>query len=271
MAESFDLITGGDISMEPASTTKRYRYVGPPDSWSGDMFDYVASYALANVSLTHSHPLGTLYRQDIQIHENHYARSYEITVPYGPRKKASGAYQISVRLGGGMVHIVAGRRISGYGLPDANKTVDNGGLIGVEAGEVRGADIPIESMSISVSFRHPEGVLNSAYIRAIGKIVGYPNSDSFLGFSAGEVLYSGGNLTESETEATANYDYTISPNRTAFEVAGITIATKKGWDIISPNIIKEENGGVPIKKVDYIEIIRPREWVPYASTFGWGG
>lgn len=271
MAIRFEKITGGDISMEPPTAVVKYRLTGAPSPLpGGDYFDYVASYVLNNVPSTYSHPRGTIFLQDIQIHENWYARHYDVVAPYTRFKKQSGAYQISVDQTGGSVHVTAGTRIAGYG--EAGNAVNNGGLIGVDGDEVLGCDIPVEETKINVMFRHPTAFLTRAYIRNTGRLVGFPNNDGFLGYDPGEVLYLGGQFTETDTESTAMYSFAISYNRTNFTIGGITITEKKGWDVISPAYKYAVDNGYGVRQLKYIEIIRPagREWTNYASVFGWG-
>lgn len=273
MAFRFNLITGNDMTMEPPTVTLKYRSEGAPEPLPGlDMFDYVASFALAVVPATYTHPLGILHLQDIQIHENWYAKEYMITAPYTRKKgKQAGAFQITVDQIGGTVHVIAGRRIAGFG-PDADK-VDNGGLIGVDGDEVHGVDIPIEETRINIRFRHPQGTLNAAYIKATGRLVGFPNDDGFLTYAPGEVLYLGGNFDESETEASAQYSFVISYNRSNFPVGPIIVSEKSGWDVISVIFKDDVDDGAAVKKIRYVEIVRPagREWKNYATVFGWGG
>lgn len=274
MSFRFKRITGGDITMADLSTVvTRYRSEGAPEPLpSQDFFDYVASHALdpTVIPKTYSLPIGTLYLSSLQIHENYYAREYEVSATYTRDKREVGAYQITVDQTGGTVHVTTGTRISGHG--NAADAVDNGGLIGVDGDKVQGVDIPIEQTKISVNFRHPGGVLTASYIRAIGTLVGRPNSDTFLGYAAGEVLYLGGQFSETNTEATAQYNFAISPNRTNFTVGGITISQKYGWDVISPTYKHDIDNNHPVRQLQYIEIVRPagRDWVAYASTFGWG-
>lgn len=269
-------LPGGDIGSEPPSATMKWRSTGNPGSWDGDYFSWIASYALRNIPKTFRHPLGILHLQDLQVNEVVHGLLYEISAPYGLFKKETGAYQITVDQTGGTVHVSAGTRIAGYG-PAANE-VDNGGLIGVEGDQVKGVDIPVETSKISVNFRHPEGALNRDYIIKIGRLVGRPNNDTFLGYDPGEVIYLGGNFTESNTEATATYQFAISYNLTNFVVGGITVTEKAGWDVLSP-IYKEttytdgEGNDHAVKNLAYIEIVRPagRSWLNYAPAFGWGG
>ena len=85
-------------------------------------------------------------------------------------------------------------------------------------------------------------------------------------------MYFGGNLTETNTEATATYYFEISYNRTGLVIGGITVAQKYGWDVISPTFKTTTNNGRKVKQLSYIEIIRPagRAWVDYKPIFGWG-
>ena len=271
MATRFEQITGGDITIEPPTATVRWRVSGTPTNMpAGDYFTYISSFALQSIPRVYNHPLGLIYLQDIQIHENWYARHYDITAPYGRNKKESGAYQISVDQTGGTVHVTAGTRIAGYG--EAVDAVDNGGLIGVDGDEVHGTDVTVEETKINVQFRHPEAFLTRAYIRSIGRLVGFPNNDAFLGYDPGEAVYLGGQFTETDTESTAQYSFAISYNRTNFEVGGITITEKKGWDVISPCYKSDVDNDKRVRKLAYIEIVRPagREWKNYGSAFGWG-
>ena len=274
MAITFQEIPGGDMAFRDPIEVRRFRATNVPQG-SFDAFEYVADYALQNTAKTIVTSVGTLNRQDIQIHENVYARSYEITVPYGIQQRQSGAYQITVDQTGGMVNVKAGRRITGYQLA-AGDMVDNGGLIGVEGDDVKGIEIPVEQTKIVVMFRHPQGILSKAYIDRVGHIVGYPNSDSFLGYAAGEVLFKGGNFSQTNCEATATYNFDISFNRSGMTIGGITGVAKFGWDVMSFNYRDDtfDNGTkiVSIQKLTCIEIIRPaaREWVSYQTAFGWG-
>jgi hypothetical protein len=140
--------------------------------------------------------------------------------------------------------------------------------------EVTGTDVPVAEDRLVISYRHPQAFLNHAYIRGIGRLRGYPCSDTFLNYAVGEVRYMGGQFTQTDAEATAQYAFDVSPNVTNLEVGGITIATKSGFDVISPIYEMEidDAGGEAnaVKKIKYIEIIRPREHKAYKPVFGWG-
>jgi len=193
-------------------------------------------------------------------------------VSYSPHESEAGAYSITVDQSGGSVNVTAGTVIGKFGADAPADLADVPPTIGVQGETVRGVNVPVEDTRISVTFRHPGGKLNQAFIRAIGQLVGFPNSDPFFGYEAGEVIYRGGQLTETDTEATAQYAFGISYNRQNFEVAGITISDKKGWDILDPVYADEVKADAPTKQIKYFKTVRPagREWKAYRPVFGFG-
>lgn len=269
----FQELTGGDITVsgENPSRTRRWRALDIGFTPGVDAFDLVASSAIGFVPRQTQHPQGQLFRGDIQLHENTYARDYEISCTYTKEEREAGAYQITVGGTGGTVNVKAGTRIAGFG-PEADK-VDNGGLIGVNGDEIEGVDIPVSGMLLSVSYRHPQGKLNRNYIKAIDKLVGYVNNDIFLGYDPGEVRFLKPSFTESNTEASAGYDFEISRNQVNEDVGGIVVTSRKGWDVLAISYKDDVLNGVPVKKVKYIETIRPagRAFVDFVPAFGWGG
>jgi len=269
---------GSDLTLDRESLTivRKMEVIGKlPFTGGGDAFDYVSSAVMALVQAnyaTYQTPMGMLFWNSIQLHENFYAQIYEISVTYSPTDRQSGTYQITVDQAVGNVFVTAGTRIAGYG-PPGQAAIDSGGVF-FNGEEVTGTDVPVAEDRIIISYRHPQAFLNRGYIRATGTLRGYPCSDSFLGYAAGEVRYMGGQFTESEAEATAQYNFDISPNVTNLVVGGITIATKSGFDVISPiyeHKVDDAGGEAnAVKKIKYIEIIRPRQHKAYQTVFGWG-
>ncbi|MHC4335961.1 MAG: hypothetical protein ACYSUV_19760 [Planctomycetota bacterium] len=289
MALTLELIVGSDLTLNRDNLTivRKFRVKGTlPYTTGGDCFDTVASQVMYEIQTggtdpngyaygpTYDTPMGLLYWNSIQLHESYYAQAYDIGVTYSPHEKKTGTYLVRVEHAAGTAKATAGERIAGYPTADA---VDNKGVIW-NGQEVVGVDVPFNQSRIVISYRHPEAFLNHDYLRAVGRLVGHPNDDTFLGYAPGEIAYTGGNATESETEASAEYTFEVSRNVTNIEVGGITIADKKGFDIISPVYkwdTEDDAGGTTkaIRPIDYIEIIRPRgrEWMNYVSVFGWGG
>jgi len=278
MALTLEFIVGSDLTLDRDNLTivRKFRVKGTlPYTGGGDAFDTVSSDVMGLIQTAgpYATPMGTLYWNSIQLHESHYAQLYEISVAYSPFEKATGTYLIRIEHAAGTAKATAGKRIAGY---PAGAAADNGGVIW-NGQEVVGVDVPFNQTRVVISYRHPKMFLNHAYLRLIGTLVGYPNKDLFLGYAPGEIAYAGGNATESEAEASAEYSFEVSRNEINIEVGGITIAEKAGFDIISP-VYKWDTdtaGGTTkaIRPIDYIEIIRPqgRKWKNYVSAFGWGG
>lgn len=280
MALTLELIVGSDLTLDRDALTivRKFRVKGTlPYTGGGDCFDVVASLVIGLVKTlypTYGTLMGTLYWNSIQLHESYYAQLYEISVTYSPYDKQTGSYLVRIEHAAGTAKATAGERIAGY---PADEAVDNAGVIW-NGQEVVGVDVPFNQTRIVISYRHPQMFLNHAYLRGIGTLVGHPNNDTFLGYAPGEISYAGGNATESECEASAEYTFEVSRNETNLVVGGITIASKKGFDVISPvyKWATDDDAGADtkvIRPIDYIEIIRPRgrEWMDYVSVFGWGG
>ena len=270
--------TGADLSLDRDNLTivRKFRVLGTlPYSSSTDAFDAVASVVIGLIRMsypTYQTDMGLLFWNSIQLHENFYAQNYDISVTYSPLNKQSGAYQITVDQAVGNAKVTAGTRIAGY--PTAS-CPDNEGTF-FDGTEITGVDVPVAEDRIMVSYRHPQAFLNIDYIRRIGTLRGYPNSDAFLGYAAGEVMYMGGNFTQSDCEATATYNFAISPNVTNLVIGGITVTAKSGFDAVSPvykpdTDVSGDGKTHAIKKLLGIEIIRPRAHKVYQSVFGWGG
>ena len=287
MALTLEDITGSDLTLDRESLTiiRKFRVKGTlPYTAGGDCFDYVSTSVMDAVKSTYptyGTPMGTLYWNSIQLHESYYAQLYEVSVTYSPFTKQTGTYLIRIEHAAGTAKATAGEWIAGY--PTAKVPDHGGGIMGhkgviFNGQEVVGVDVPFNQTRIVISYRHPGAFLNHAYLRGIGWLVGHPNNDTFLGYAPGEIAYAGGNATESEAEASAEYSFEVSRNETGLVVGGITIADKKGFDIISPVYewgTADDAGGNTkvVRPIEYIEIIRPRgrEWKNYVSTFGWGG
>lgn len=283
MALTLGLIVGSDQTLDRETLTivRKFRVKGTlPYTAGGDCFDYVSSYVMGLIKTTYrtyGTPMGTLFWNSIQLHESYYAQLYEISVTYSPYDKQTGSYLVRVEHAAGTAKATAGEWQATYPTADRPGTDSSKGTIW-NGQEVVGVDVPFNQTHIVISYRHPQMFLNHAYLRAIGKLVGHPNDDTFLGYAPGEIAYAGGNATESECEASAEYSFEVSRNETNLEVGGITIAEKKGFDVISPVYdwgTADDAGGDTkvIRPIDYIDIIRPRgrEWTNYISVFGWGG
>ncbi len=283
MALTLELAVGSDLTLDRTALTivRKFRVKGAlPYAGGGDAFDVVSSQVMGvieSVYRTYGTPMGTLFWNSIQVHESFYAQLYEISVTYSPYDFQTGTYLVRIEHAAGTAQATAGEWQASYPTAERPGTDASKGTIW-NGQEVVGVDVPFNQTRIVISYRHPQAFLNHTYLRSIGMLVGHPNNDTFLGYAPGEIAYTGGNATESAAEASAEYAFEVSRNETNIKVGGITIADKKGFDIISP-VYKwdtaDDAGGITkvIRPIEYIDIIRPRgrEWTPYVSVFGWGG
>ena len=280
MSIELQLITGSDITLDRKQLTivRKFRVKGTlPYTLGGDAFDAISSAVMSLINSTYrtyGTPMGTLFWNSIQISENHYAQDYQCSVQYSPLDSQVGAYQITLDNGVGTTHVTGGTRIAGYAAPGEVEP-NNGGLIGVdmETNEVRGIDIPTEQSKFSIMFRHPQAFLNKAYIDRVCRLRGHPNKDAFLWMAPGECMSQGGNFTESNTEATALYNFDTSPNRINIPFCGMVIPAKAGFDVLSPVYRTKVVAGKSSKVLQGVEIIRApggMEWMDYQPAFGWG-
>ncbi len=158
------------------------------------------------------------------------------------------------------------RIVQGYGTVYAvalNGTPpDFAGLIGVTRDGVEGVDVPIPSFSFSIDFRL--SAVSQAYLYLCHQLTGCVNINPYLGFAAGELLFTGidgevgmgtgGSIIMSSSPISFNFE--ASPNQSNFQVASFTIPFKFGWDYLWPRTVEEASSDTIIRKTTSIHIDR---------------
>lgn len=240
--------------------------------WTGaDCFDVVASQVMGLVVANYRTWItnyGTLYANSIQLTEDHYAQMYHAVVNYSTIDRQPGAYQINWDQGVGSEHVTAGERIAGFAA--GGEVCPNNAGVFHDGKEITGIDVPVAQDHFSITFRHPKGQLVWSYLWNIAALRGYPNSDEFLGFPAGSLRYMGGPKTQTDSEASAMYEFDYSPNVTNLVVGPVTVTSKLGFDALSPSYRHSVDANQqPTRKLIGIEVIRPRELKAYRPVFGW--
>ena len=114
-----------------------------------------------------------------------------------------------------------------------------------ETKKPQGADILVPTFSFTATKIYQTSSLSSGHMSNIVAATGMVNSDSFkvtdsfsglaLTFAAGEVLFAGASFGRAQLRgATAiGYEFRVIPNASNITIGGITVATKKGWDLAS--------------------------------------
>lgn len=235
----------------PPTFTRFYKAIGTDNA------------ALVRLTMQTGSPLtvltvnGTLFRQDIVIRKTAF-HQFDVTVNYGAK---AGNRQAGNKTGlqpgewtwefdttGYVATLRQSRRtVARYRAtndpaatqPDVTVPTQNG-AINVENGEVKGVDIIIPGMNLVITQRSPAGVVTLELARTLMQATPSVNSQPWLGYEAGEVLYKGTRGSDgTETDAVLVHSFEISPNVTGLSFGDdlqpqyqISNIDKRGHDYI---------------------------------------
>lgn len=249
----------GAQTTNPASITKLYTLCGFTDA--------AAAYSYA-ASMTAAVSIGAgqvLYRQNISVDPVGYD-VWDVSVPYGTLDKTVGEYRFSFSTTGGTVTIrQAKEHVAVFPAGKPN----NQGAIDVQNGEAQGVEIVIPALKLTYTFRHPLGFVNEALAVKLARLTGRTNSAIWHGFKAGECLFLGASGSDGSTaEAEVQYEIACSEELTSATVGAITGVNKKGWDISWSSFVDDEDGGKPVRIVDYISVERVYDSFDFAAQLG---
>jgi hypothetical protein len=232
-------------------------------------------YVYSNTPEWYQHQRGKCYRQWWTLEPDGF-KQHRVTIPYSPRQKKVGTYTWSFDTGGATINVKAAKaHIADYAPvadPDGNNVDPHNGAIGVDQdGNVAGIDLTIPALRLSVTFRHPEGEVTLGHAVALARKTPRTNSDTWLGFAAGELLFIGASGADgSETEAEVTYNFIASENATGLTIADITGIAKKGheylWVEFEPAVAIANGQAAAHPKRVYIE--RVYDATSFSSLFG---
>ena len=101
---------------------------------------------------------------------------------------------------------------------------------------MEGVDITVPVYSFSETHSLDPTVVTEVYKGTIFSLTGKVDSDTFRGFSPGEVLFLGAAGTRrgtgSDDDWEITYRFAASPNRSNIPVGDITVPAKKGWEYL---------------------------------------
>lgn len=231
----------------------------------------VMLYALANTPAVVGTPFGNMFRQDITLEPVGYA-NYTVTVPYGPRQRATGSYTWNFDTTGGTVRIKAAKEhVASYENGGSVSGDWHKGAIGVQQdGSVEGTDVVIPALKLNVTFRHPQGVVTFAKAKALARATGGVNSAPFLTFSAGELLFLGGTGSDgSEADAEVTYQFAASENVNDLSFGAIANIVKAGHHVAWVEFEDDVEDGNPITPPKRVHIERVYTEINFADALGW--
>lgn len=158
----------------------------------------------------------------------------DVTVRYVPPTSAESSEAqptFSFDTSGGTQHITqAVSHVASYAA--AGKTpADFHGAIGVTKDSVEGVDITVPIYAFSETHYLANSLVTSAYKGQLFTLTGKTNNAAFKGCAAGECLFLGASGSQRGGDKwEINFRFAASPNKASFQVGGITVAAKKGWD-----------------------------------------
>lgn len=214
---------------------------------------------------------GILYRQDIELKEAG-AGLYYIRAPYARNNSNTGSIRFAFSTTGGSFHIKTSKEsVARY----PNNAEDFKQLINVKKSggkfDVEGTDIIIPALKLSYTIKHPMGMVNEDFARAIAGVTSCCNSGVFRGFQPGEVLFlgaDGSQGTDSEAEVTCHF--AAEKNLQGLIIGDITGIQKDGHDFLWVTWEDDTDNGKPIAKPKAVYIERVYERVDLATILGFG-
>lgn len=258
---------GVDTTANPPSETHRLTLIGTDDRHVVNA--YVMSGTPALVTTTY----GVLYRQDIELTRTAY-NHWSVEIPYASGQADVGDWSWDFDTTGGTVHITqAKEEVGRYPSTTAPNQL---GAIAVDGDEVKGTEIVVPAMKLNVRFRHPLGFLTLPRAKYLSNITGTVNSDVFLTFAPGEVLFLGSRGSDgSAAEAEVTYQFAMAANATGLTIGSIAGVAKKAWEVawIRYHDTVTTVGGAdnPTRVAKYVYVDRVYDTIPMATALGFGG
>ncbi len=263
----FPAPNGISTTASPPSSTYKYRLIGTASENEAN------AYVMASTPFIVTTTYGVLYRQDIECQRTAY-NQWDVTVPYDQTNRTLGEWTWDFDTTGGQIHITnAKEEVSRYPATTAPNQL---GAIACDGDEVKGTEIIVPAMKVNVQFKHPMGVVTLAYAKFLSNITGTVNSDRFLGFSPGEVLFLGASGSDgTNAEASMNYSFAMSANVTGLSIGAITGVAKKGWEVAwiryHDTITSADGKDNPTRVAKYVYVDRVYEEINMTNALGFGG
>lgn len=161
----------------------------------------------------------------------------------------------------------------------SNPAPDLQGAIGWDGKKVNGADVPVAKLEFSITAYYAPTAVTTTFMRNLARRTPRTNSDTFLGFDPGELLYVGssgsGDIPTRNGQRVKpiaiTHKYWASENLTDLAVGEITVATKKGWDYLDVRYEMVEESGKLFPVPVHAFVHRIFEEMDFVTFFGFGG
>lgn len=150
------------------------------------------------------------------------------------------------------------------------------GAVNYDGKKVAGVEIIVPKLEFSVTAYYAPQTVTTAWMANIARNTGKVNSDDWLGFKGGEILFLGGSgegdiptvYGQRVKPVSVTFKFAASENKTDVKVGDITVPTKKGWHYLWVRYEKIESTGFvyPVPVHAYVEKIY--EETGFAALFG---
>jgi hypothetical protein len=208
------------------SATLRYNIMGSPGQ---DLEGNDADDALN--ALSHPIILGNLYKIDSNI-ERIDKRLFEGVVEYEFKNTVD--YTLSFDTTGGSMLSKQSYKTVGSFAPPGMVPPNYNGAIEVRDGDITGCEIIVPSLSFTLS-QTRNGMVTMPFIKILSMLTGRINSQPFLVFNPGDVLFEGASGAQNySSDESPTFDmslkFKVSPSIYNLKVGNINVGYKRGWD-----------------------------------------
>lgn len=169
---------------------------------------------------------------------------------------------ISFDTTGGMEKVYQGETIDYIG----GDPVDPQGVINFDGKQVQGVDVVVPKFGWKLNGKVDAAHVTFAYVGTIFELTGTMNDAAYKGFPRGTLLFLGCTGTiriPSTNDADLTYHFAGSPNKENFDVGGINVPEKLGWDYLEVQYKDDESENKLLKIPRQVNIQRVYEFGNY--------
>lgn len=250
------------------TVTLRYTAFGESD----DLL--VRAFATAAIPGVYVVDGGTvLYRQEVQF-DWQSSTLCHIDAAFGAANMQLNAQEIGFDTTGGMVHITSSKEtINSYfrGVPFAAPP-DHKQAIGVNGDQIEGVDVFIPALKLDVEIQHPAGLVNLFKVKQLARDTAIVNSDTFLTFAPGEVLFLGASgKVRSFGRSPVRYSFAVSENTVGQTIGDIANIAKRGHDYLWVSYVDDVDNGQAVRIPANAYVERVYRYSSMVAALGFGG
>jgi hypothetical protein len=138
---------------------------------------------------------------------------------------------------------------------------DHKGAINVTDSGVEGVDIDVARFDFSITRNYTFEEFSDAFVDTIRRLSNKVNNTTIFGALAGEIKFNGASGEKTASGGAITFNFSFQENKANFDVGGINVTLKKGWDLLWVQYEeKVDSGASPVSRVRrakavYIELV----------------